>query len=275
MNEAMDISSIKVSAIIITYNRYHALMNAIESVKRQTHRNIEIIVVNDKSDSEEYYSKAHNDVKWIDLERSSREACGFPSCGYVRNMGIAEAQGDYVAFLDDDDLWMPEKIRTQLSAMVKEGWVMSCTEGYMGDSFYDEKKKYPIYHAEHYEKYCERFFKENYGRWDGRLPDVFDLKLIQKHNFVIASSVMLKKSVLYKVGLFKEVLIGVEDKDLWRRVLEHYNCLHINQPLVYYDGRLSYYRFHRRVFRKIGKIVSNLTNHFSPRMYRGRKYPDL
>lgn len=265
MNEAIDINCIKVSAIITTYNRYPALMKAIESVKQQTHSNIEIIVVNDKSESEQYYDKVCDDINitWIDLEKSSREVLGFPSSGYVRNIGIAEAKGDYIAFLDDDDFWMPDKICIQLSAMVNEGWIMSCTEGYMGDSLYDERKKYPVYHAEYFQQYCDKFFKEHYGHWDGTLPNVFDLQLIEKHNFIITSSVMLKKSMLDEVGLFKETPLwdysgtGTEDWDLWKRILEYRNCLNINQPLVYYDGHLSRNKFLRRALRKIGTLVAS------------------
>lgn len=245
----IDISKIKVSAIINTHNRYEQFILAVNSVKKQTHENIEIIVVDDNSEDERYHSARPDGIKWIGLDKSSREIFGFPSLGYVRNIGISAAQGEYIALLDDDDVWLPDKIKLQLTTMIKKGFVISCTEGLMGDSMYNPNKKYPIYHAEFYENFCKSFFEKNYGLWNSTLPDIFDLELIQKHNFIIHSSVMLKKSLLDNVGLYKESLplggkriggeIFFEDWDLWKRCLENTNCLHISRPLIYYDGRLK------------------------------------
>ena len=74
-----------VSVIISSYNRYDLLLNAIESVKKQTYKNIEIIVIDDGS-SDDRYKNPIEDVIIINLEeRNSRNELGYPSCGYVRN----------------------------------------------------------------------------------------------------------------------------------------------------------------------------------------------
>jgi glycosyltransferase involved in cell wall biosynthesis len=256
-----DSNMMKVSAIINTFNRYKPLQKAIESVQNQTHSNIEIIVVNDKSTQKEYYqAKRPEGVIWIDAEKSSREVFGFPSLGYSRNIGIFHATGDYIAVLDDDDIWMPEKIATQLSAMIKRECKMSCTEGYMGDSSYNQNKRYPLYYKEYYSNFCRDFFNEYAGSWKGVLPDIFDFELIQKHNFIIHSSVMFEKKLLDKTGLYKENICLnsknslQEDWELWLRILKYTNCLYIHQPLIYYDGRLSENLWYKRMSKKINKF---------------------
>jgi len=99
----------KVSVIIPTYNRFHYLLNTIKSVQKQTHKNIEIIIVNDCSTQKEYYTYNWDDINIIHLPENSKKTFGFACAGYVRNKGIEEATGKYIAFCDDDDIWFPKK----------------------------------------------------------------------------------------------------------------------------------------------------------------------
>lgn len=258
-----DTDSIKVSAIICTYNRYYSLLKSIASIQKQTHSNIEIIIVNDKSEEKKYYNynRPHaSNIKWIDLSISSVEKFGFPSLGYTRNVGIAEAKGEYIAFLDDDDIWMPEKIKLQLEAVLENNSSMSCTEAYIGDSVY-KKKNYPLYYAEYYKEFCRTFFEQNYGTWNGALPKIFNSALIKKHNFIIHSSVMIKRSLLNKVGNYNNIPFGGEDWDLWNRLLTHTDCVYITNPLVYYDGRIFRHKLHRRILQKIKNILVKDPHH--------------
>nr|VFJ75066.1 MAG: Glycosyltransferase involved in cell wall bisynthesis [Candidatus Kentron sp. FW] len=257
MHPRIDYST-KVSAIVSSYNRYDSLIQALDGIRKQTYRNIEIIVVNDCSTDPRYYSGRATDVVWLDTEKNTRKIFGYPCLGYVRNKGIEVATGEYIAFLDDDDLWLPDKISRQLTSMVAGGYTMSCTEGLMGDGLFNPEGQYPVYHREHYRSFCQTFFTRHYGGWTGILPDVFDIELIRKHNFIIHSSVIVKREILDKVGLYKEFPLGgveidgeffYEDWELWKRCLAHTDCLHLNSPLVYYDGGLSkkrvshYFRF--------------------------------
>ena len=79
-----------ISVIISSYNRYESLLNAIISVKNQTYKNIEIIIINDGSSDTRYKNlKNSENFKIIHLdENNSRNKLGFPSCGYVRNFWI-------------------------------------------------------------------------------------------------------------------------------------------------------------------------------------------
>ena len=106
-----------VTAIITTHNRLALLKKAIESVKRQTYENIEVIVVDDHSDDgTKEYCQNLNDVKYIfiPLEESK-------GGNYARNQGIRHSSGNFIAFLDDDDEWLPTKIEKQIKLITEKG----------------------------------------------------------------------------------------------------------------------------------------------------------
>ena len=111
----------KVSVIIPTYNRFKYLLNTIKSIKEQTYKNFEIIVINDCSTQKEYYEYnwEKNDVIIINLEENSKKKFGFACIGYVRNQGIEIATGHYIAFCDDDDIWFPNKLELQIDRIIK------------------------------------------------------------------------------------------------------------------------------------------------------------
>ena len=136
----------KVSVIIPTYNRFKYLMNTIQSVRNQTHKNIEIIVVNDRSTQQEYYDYDWKDIKIIHLEVNSKTKFGF-ACpgGYQRNFGIKVATGSYIAFCDDDDIWFPRKLELQLIAMKRTRCELCSTNAFYGKGMYNKNKKYRAY----------------------------------------------------------------------------------------------------------------------------------
>jgi glycosyltransferase involved in cell wall biosynthesis len=237
----------KVSAIVSTYDRYDHLVKCIDSVKNQTYRKLEIIVVDDCS-KDERYRNGMDGVKWIRLKENTRMKFGFPCLGHVRNVGIENATGEYLAFLDDDDYWMREKIELQVKAIRKQKVKMCCTEGWIGDSIYDEGKEYALYNREHYRKYFKRFFKKHYGREDGLMPELLNYELINRHNCIIHSSVLIDAELVRKVGGYKHIKLGgmkmggrkiYEDWELWKDCLRHTDCYYIDKPLFYYDGRFS------------------------------------
>jgi glycosyltransferase involved in cell wall biosynthesis len=245
-----------VSVVIPTYNRFASLLAAIASVKAQTHTNVEIIVVDDGSPDPAYHSVRPDGVTWVDLPAAS--VCGRACAGHTRNAGIALASGEFVAFLDDDDAWLPEKLSKQLAAMARSGYRMSCTEALMGDGPMVTGAQYPVYHREYFREFCVNFFEKTGREWTGRLPDVFTLQLIREHDFIITSTVVADRALLDEAGGFKCLPHGQEDDDMWLRCLEHGDCLHLNEPLVYYDGRLAMYKreamLHRRILRRLRRL---------------------
>ena len=98
-----------VSAIITTHNRLELLKRAIESVRTQTYSNMECIVVDDASTDGTYEYCQGQPVRYLYIPPEESKGGN-----YARNRGIEMAQGEYVAFLDDDDCWLPEKTTKQV-----------------------------------------------------------------------------------------------------------------------------------------------------------------
>ena len=106
-----------VSVIIPTYNRLHLLRQAVESVRAQTYDRWELIVVDDGSTDETRIvldRMGDPNVRVVSMPHSG-------IVGALRNAGARAAHGDYLAFLDSDDLWLPTKLETQLARMLKAG----------------------------------------------------------------------------------------------------------------------------------------------------------
>ena len=104
----------KVSVVIPSYNRKDIIGRAIDSVLAQTYKDIEIIVVDDGSTdgTAEYIQKTFPNIKIFIQENNGAAS--------ARNLGISKADGEYIAFLDTDDYWLPEKIAKQVSSITND-----------------------------------------------------------------------------------------------------------------------------------------------------------
>lgn len=187
-----------VSVIISTYNRAHMVGRAIRSVLGQTYRDFELIVVNDAStDHTDEVLNSFND-KRIRYVRFG-ENRGGPA---ARNTGIKMARGKYIAFLDDDDEWLPAKLEKQVEKMKdvtgEVGLIYSGSEVIADDSNTIQRRYHP----------------EQRGNVHKRLllgPMVGSV-----------SNVLVKKECFIKVGLFDESLKSCQDWDMWKRISDHY-----------------------------------------------------
>lgn len=215
----------KVSIIIPTYNRYKSVLIAIESVKNQTYKNIEIIVVNDASTQKEYYktNAFNNTIKVIHLPINMRikYKCDVAQ-GYTRNEGINVATGKYIAFLDDDDYWFPEKLEYQIGLMKKYNYKMCSTNFMKGAGTFNYKR----YMSR--KKYLENNSK--YLKYIGN--NSFEL-IYPEFHYTLTSSVIMEKTLIVSIGLFK--LGTSEDWDLWRKAYKVVKILFVDIPLLYYD----------------------------------------
>lgn len=199
-----------VSVIISTYNRPQTLSNAIKSALEQTYTPLEILICDDGFDKNTKYivDNFNNSVlKYIPGTHSGRPA---PS----RNRGIRESTGDWVAFLDDDDIWLPDKLETQIFLSSLTGSRAICSNAWrtkngnrLGAYFLD-----PI---------SEEI----------RFPDLF------RTNSIICSSALVHKSIFSKVDGFpeEEGLCAVEDFALWFRVLTITRFIYSPQCLLEYN----------------------------------------
>lgn len=242
------ISNELVSVVIPSYNRFEYLKNAIDSVLSQTYSNFEIIVINDGSTQDAYYSeKLPNEVKVINLETNQKNVLGYVSNEYVRNFGIKAAQGKYLAFLDDDDIWMPNKLEIQLNAMEEKKFKFSSTEGYFGEGVFSKHKNYPLYNNEKfYSKISKKYSKTPFSinlleKIKGKkfvYPDIWTYDFIKIHNCIITSSVIVEKKLMDVLGGFRGLPTTLNgDYDCWLGLLQITNMLYIKEPLFYYDGK--------------------------------------
>ena len=140
------------------------------------------------------------------------------SQGKTREEGMKVAKGKWIAFLDDDDCWLPNKLDEQFKLIHSNTDVQfTSTNMYVGRGVYNPCNTYRTYYKE-----------------SDNLPNVFNRDALKISNFINNSSVVISKSICDKVGGF--VLGKYEDYYFWLRALEYTNyCYYIDKPLVYYD----------------------------------------
>lgn len=178
-----------VSVIIATYRRNETLKRAIESVLNQTYNDIELIVVDDNADAEwntevSNIVNIHPAVKYIQNKENKGSAM-------TRNIGISEAEGEFITFLDDDDIYLPEKIEHQLNDMIKHNADFSVTDLFL----YNEKDKLIDKRI--------RSYITDYS------PEQL-LKNHLMHHITGTDTLMFKKSYLEKIGGFPPINVGDE-----------------------------------------------------------------
>ena len=178
----------KITVITPTYNRAEYLGKAIESVMAQTLEDFELIVVDDnRTDSvarkaTEQVMKNYTDSR-IRYIQNPKNIGGAAS----RNVGISEAKGEYIAFLDDDDMYLPDRLETQYKQMATNNWDVSVMDG-------------ATYNYETGEKLTERHQRLKNGMTKDELIRVHLLYHISGTN-----TFMYKTDFLRKIGGFEDV----------------------------------------------------------------------
>ncbi len=199
----------KVSVIIPTYNRDCLVTRAIDSVQQQTFKNWELIVVDDASeDRTKDIVNSYEDPR-VKIMCHSKNQGGAKS----RNTGIKESKGYYVAFLDSDDAWLPEKLEVQLEAIKKARNNVGVL-------------------------YCNNYIKKE-GTEGVRVQNRSKLKKGDLHKDLlsgwcpsITSSVLIPKKVFKDCGYFDTELPSYQDYDLWIRISKRYHFEYVERPLV-------------------------------------------
>jgi glycosyltransferase involved in cell wall biosynthesis len=200
-----------VSVVVPTFNRLEFLLPAIESVFAQTLADWELIIADDGSSAatRAYLQTLHAapHVKVILLSHTGKP-------GVVRNAALREAQGEYVAFLDSDDLWLPEKLETQIASLRRHAtrkWSytrFALVDGSGNPSAPGRSRNWPA-------------------------PSGWILEKLLKEETVIAlPSVVVLRQMLEQLGAFDEELVMCEDDELWFRLAAHSEIDGVDAPLT-------------------------------------------
>jgi glycosyltransferase involved in cell wall biosynthesis len=195
-----------VSVIIPTHNRPAMLASALASVREQTFKDYEVIVVSSDETALHATSRATAErfgakFLWLFEEGVSR----------ARNLGIEHARGEWIAFLDDDDLWFPDKLERQMLAAAATGADMICTD-YI-DEFDDGRRKIVRPRLRAGQSYIKAISEMQ--DWWAATP-----------------TVMVRRSVVTGLNGFDPRLYYGEDVDLWRRIAQRHTIHQIPEILV-------------------------------------------
>lgn len=186
----------RVSVVIPTFNRARFLPDAIRSVLRQTHRDIELIVVDDGStDHTREVLAGFDDARLclVFIERSRSPA-------RARNVGVARATGQFVAFLDSDDVWLPEKLERQLAALLASP---------------GSRWSYTLF--DHIDEHGAFMAPLRGGDWAARSGWIIE-SMVSEEVLVMVQSVLAETSLVREVGGFDETPALREDLDLCFRL---------------------------------------------------------
>lgn len=198
-----------VSVVLPTHNRAGILGYAIGSVLGQTERNIELIVVDDASTDDtpvvlNQFAKIDSRIKIL---RNPEPLGG----GGARNVGIAASSGEWVAFLDDDDAWMENKLRTQLEKLAVHSSAVACSCSY--ERYTTTGRKMVV-----------------------RVPDDITLQQLFRLNYLAGASMcMASRSALLSIGGFDTKFRSGQDWDLWVRLRYEGSIAICSEPLIKYQ----------------------------------------
>ena len=243
-----------ISVIIPTYNRAHLLPRALDSILSQSCLPNEIIVVDDGStdDTSVLMTSVYPEIVFIQQSNTG------VSC--TRNVGIKRASGDWIAFLDSDDEWFPEKLGVQMNALYKNPELKICHTNEIwirNGTRVNPKKKH-----------------ERFGGW------IFQKCL--PLCCISPSSVIIHKSIFDEAGLFDDSLLVCEDYDLWLRITARNPVLYIEKQLLRkyggHNDQLSrkYWGMDRFRIKSLEKIIyskelsesdENAAKKYSPKKY--------
>ncbi|MBF0546927.1 MAG: glycosyltransferase [Candidatus Riflebacteria bacterium] len=235
----------KVSVVIPVFNRADLVSDAIKSAINQSYENIEIIVVDDGStDLTGMVVQQFSAVRYFWQENRGQ--------GAARNKGILKSTGDFIAFLDSDDLWLPEKISRQVEFLHKNkqfGMVYSDCEYFeISESGNPIKKKVRV--NPHQGWISKELFLEN---------------------FIASCTPLVRREVFEECGVFNEsaLLRCREDWEMWLRIASRFQ-------IGYMPETLAKYRFHsenstrsedlKLVFKSYGEVIKSAIN-FAPECF--------
>ena len=205
-----------VSVIVPTYNRPERLRETLASILEQTYSQYEVIVVNDGGLDVGDLVESFNDKKNIHYVRHGINK----GLAAARNSGIGIARGKYLAYLDDDDRFLPHHLKTLVSYLEKS----SCRVAY-SDAWRVSQLKDGVSYVEH-----KRDVPYSYD---------FNADMLLLQNYFPVLCVMHEKACLDKAGVFDETLTTHEDWDLWIRLSRDFSFGHVKEVTAEFTWRID------------------------------------
>lgn len=197
-----------ISVVIPVYNGEKTIRETIESVLNQTLSNLEIILINDGS--QDSTLKIVSSVKDFRVKTFSYPNKGLSAS---RNRGISQAAGDYIAFIDADDLWTPDKLEAQFNALQANP---QAAVAYSWTDYIDE--------------FGQIFCQGSHFNYTG---DIYT-KLLVTNILESGSNALIRKQVFTEVGGFDESLRAGEDWDMYLRLAARYHFVAVPAPQILY-----------------------------------------
>jgi len=217
-----------VSVVIPIYNRVQQPIEAIESVLAQTYPNFEIIVVDDGSTDgsgeaiQRFISQRTNSSDQIQYFSQPNQG---PSI--ARNTGIAKARGEYIAFLDSDDVWLPEKLEWQVQALehLKNDCGACFTDARMVNNSDMDTSSFQLY-------------GKPYEQTIGIDRDA-TISLAKSFSGFWVSTLLVRADMIRRIGRFSPDISFAEDRDLHFRLSLVTSIAYVNKPLIRTDRNPS------------------------------------
>jgi glycosyltransferase involved in cell wall biosynthesis len=217
-----------VSVVVPTYNRAQQTIAAIESVLAQTYRHFDIIVVDDGSTDgsgeaiQRFISQRTNGFHQILLLREPHQGASG-----ARNAGIARAQGEYIAFLDSDDVWVPEKLEWQVHAFehLKDECGACVTDARLVNSAGMDVSSFRV---------CGRHYEQTIG-----IDRSATMSLAESFCGFWLSSLLVRADIIRQIGGFDPDISFIEDRDLHFRLSLVTFIAYVNKQLIVADRNPS------------------------------------
>ena len=212
---AADTEVAAVSVVIPSYNSAHHITETLESVFNQTYQPREIIVVDDGStdDTRSVLEKYRDRIIYVYQKNAGEPA--------ARNTGIRRASGDFIAFLDADDLWLPNKLELQMDYFEKRPEVALV---------YTDMKQFDENGITH----------ESIKEWlKMSPPSGYIFPQLFAETLFGSGTVVFRKSSVEKVGFFDETFFVGSDYEMWLRMARHFKFGYVDEPLMMYRHHAS------------------------------------
>jgi glycosyltransferase involved in cell wall biosynthesis len=208
----------KVSIVMPAYNVAPYIGETLESVFAQTFTDYEVIIVNDGSPDTEEFERAlepfRNRIRY--LKQENRGA------GAARNIALRAARGEYIAFLDADDVWLPHYLEEQIKSIKRADCDLICADAILFDQ----------------SPFAGKTFMELLMSTASPTGRITFLGLVSAEQSLVTSGVLARRQPIFNVGLFDESLRNSQDFDLWLRLV------HSGARLEYHRRVLLRYRWH-------------------------------